>query len=86
MGVSVSRLQSALSSLLSWGKDKEVRILMVGLDSAGKVSWASGAKRATERASGWVGERVGWASGLVGLNRTRWGGGGGSTGEWNRGS
>jgi len=38
MGVSVSRLQSALSSLLSWGKDKEVRILMVGLDSAGKVS------------------------------------------------
>jgi hypothetical protein len=38
MGVSVSRLYSALTSLSFWGKDKEVRILMVGLDSAGKVS------------------------------------------------
>jgi len=41
MGVSVSRLYSALSSLAFWGKDKEVRILMVGLDSAGKVSKTS---------------------------------------------
>jgi hypothetical protein len=37
MGLSLSRIYSSLSSLAFWGKDKEVRILMVGLDSAGKV-------------------------------------------------
>ena len=37
MGLSVSSLFSSLSSLLSWSKDKDVRILMLGLDSAGKV-------------------------------------------------
>ncbi|CAK9780504.1 unnamed protein product [Cutaneotrichosporon oleaginosum] len=37
MGLSLSRIYTSLSSLAFWGKDKEVRILMVGLDSAGKV-------------------------------------------------
>ena len=37
MGLSVSSLVSSFSSLLSWSKDKDVRILMLGLDSAGKV-------------------------------------------------
>lgn len=40
MGLSLSRIYGSLSSLAFWGKDKEVRILMVGLDSAGKVSCA----------------------------------------------
>ncbi|ODO05126.1 arf/Sar family protein [Cryptococcus wingfieldii CBS 7118] len=38
MGLSLSRVYSSLSSLAFWGKDKEVRILMVGLDSAGKTT------------------------------------------------
>lgn len=38
MGLSLSRLYSSLGALARWGKEKEVRILMVGLDSAGKVS------------------------------------------------
>ncbi|KAI0303172.1 P-loop containing nucleoside triphosphate hydrolase protein [Russula brevipes] len=38
MGLSVSSLLGSLSSLLSWGKDKDVRILMLGLDSAGKTT------------------------------------------------
>src|SRR6267154_930657 len=38
MGLSVSSLVSSFSSLLNWSKDKDVRILMLGLDSAGKVS------------------------------------------------
>src|SRR6266478_1553273 len=38
MGLSVSSLLSSFSSLLNWSKDKDVRILMLGLDSAGKVS------------------------------------------------
>jgi hypothetical protein len=38
MGLSVSSFVSSLSSLLNWSKDKDVRILMLGLDSAGKVS------------------------------------------------
>ena len=38
MGLSVSSLLGSLSSLLNWSKDKDVRILMLGLDSAGKVS------------------------------------------------
>lgn len=38
MGLSLSRVYQSLSSLAFWGKDKEVRILMVGLDSAGKTT------------------------------------------------
>ncbi len=38
MGLSVSSLFDSLASLLNWSKDKDVRILMLGLDSAGKVS------------------------------------------------
>ena len=38
MGLSVSTLFGSFSSLLNWSKDKDVRILMLGLDSAGKVS------------------------------------------------
>ena len=38
MGLSFSRVYQSLSSLAFWGKDKEVRILMVGLDSAGKTT------------------------------------------------
>jgi hypothetical protein len=37
MGLSISTLFSSLASLVRWGKDKDVRILMLGLDSAGKV-------------------------------------------------
>jgi adenylylsulfate kinase-like enzyme len=38
MGLSLSRFYNSLASLSIWGKDKEVRILMVGLDSAGKTT------------------------------------------------
>ncbi|KAH9999389.1 ADP-ribosylation factor family-domain-containing protein [Russula vinacea] len=38
MGLSVSSLLGSLSSLLNWSKDKDVRILMLGLDSAGKTT------------------------------------------------
>ncbi|KAJ1311025.1 hypothetical protein OPQ81_009531 [Rhizoctonia solani] len=38
MGVTLSSIFSSLSSLASWGKEKDVRILMVGLDSAGKTT------------------------------------------------
>ncbi|KAI0307386.1 ARF/SAR [Multifurca ochricompacta] len=38
MGLSVSSLFSSLSSLLNFSKDKDVRILMLGLDSAGKTT------------------------------------------------
>jgi len=38
MGLSLSSLYTSLSSLLSWSKDKDVRILMLGLDSAGKTT------------------------------------------------
>jgi hypothetical protein len=38
MGLSLSSLLGSLSSLINLNKDKDVRILMLGLDSAGKVS------------------------------------------------
>nr|GAT53910.1 small monomeric GTPase [Mycena chlorophos]GAT53911.1 small monomeric GTPase [Mycena chlorophos] len=38
MGLSISSLFSSLSSLVRWSKDQEVRILMLGLDSAGKTT------------------------------------------------
>ena len=38
MGLSISSLFTSLSSLVRWSKDQDVRILMLGLDSAGKVS------------------------------------------------
>ncbi|QRV76404.1 ADP-ribosylation factor family [Ceratobasidium sp. AG-Ba] len=38
MGVTLSSIFTSLSSLASWGKEKDVRILMVGLDSAGKTT------------------------------------------------
>ena len=38
MGLSLSRVYQSLTALSFWGKDKEVRILMVGLDSAGKTT------------------------------------------------
>lgn len=37
MGLSLSTLLSSLTSLVRWSKDQDVRILMLGLDSAGKV-------------------------------------------------
>lgn len=37
MGLSFSSLFSSLSSLVRWSKEQDVRILMLGLDSAGKV-------------------------------------------------
>ncbi|KAK7061470.1 small monomeric GTPase [Favolaschia claudopus] len=37
MGLSISSLFSSLSSLVRWSKDQDVRILMLGLDSAGKI-------------------------------------------------
>jgi hypothetical protein len=37
MGLSISTLFNSLASLVRWSKDQDVRILMLGLDSAGKV-------------------------------------------------
>jgi len=38
MGATLSSLYSSLSSLASWSKNKELRILILGLDSAGKTT------------------------------------------------
>ncbi|GAW10172.1 small monomeric GTPase [Lentinula edodes] len=38
MGLSISSLFSSLGSLVRWSKDQDVRILMLGLDSAGKTT------------------------------------------------
>ncbi|KAG8930801.1 Arf GTPase arf1 [Tulasnella sp. 419] len=38
MGLAISSLFTSLTSLASWGKEKDVRILMLGLDSAGKTT------------------------------------------------
>ncbi|KAL5508369.1 hypothetical protein ACEPAF_6869 [Sanghuangporus sanghuang] len=38
MGLTVSSLVSSLASLVGWKKDQDVRILMLGLDSAGKTT------------------------------------------------
>ncbi|KAI0663116.1 ADP-ribosylation factor family-domain-containing protein [Cubamyces menziesii] len=38
MGLSFSSLVSTLSSLVRWSKDQDVRILMLGLDAAGKTT------------------------------------------------
>jgi len=38
MGLSLSSLFNSLSSLVRWSKDQDVRILMLGLDSAGKTT------------------------------------------------
>jgi GTPase SAR1 family protein len=38
MGLSFSSLMTSVLSLVSWSKDKDVRILMLGLDSAGKTT------------------------------------------------
>ncbi|RDB23190.1 ADP-ribosylation factor 3 [Hypsizygus marmoreus] len=38
MGLTISSLFSSLSSLVRWSKDQDVRILMLGLDSAGKTT------------------------------------------------
>ncbi|KAH8113388.1 ARF SAR [Phellopilus nigrolimitatus] len=38
MGLSISSLFSSLTSLIRWSKDQDVRILMLGLDSAGKTT------------------------------------------------
>ncbi|EPT02836.1 ARF/SAR protein [Fomitopsis schrenkii] len=38
MGLSLSSLFSSLSSLIRWSKEQDVRILMLGLDSAGKTT------------------------------------------------
>jgi hypothetical protein len=37
MGLTISSLFQSLSSLVRWSKEQDVRILMLGLDSAGKV-------------------------------------------------
>lgn len=37
MGLTISSLFTSLSSLVRWSKDQDVRILMLGLDAAGKV-------------------------------------------------
>ena len=37
MGLTFSSVLNTLSSLTRWTKEKDVRILMLGLDSAGKV-------------------------------------------------
>jgi len=38
MGLTFSTLFDSLASLTQWRKDKDVRILMVGLDAAGKTT------------------------------------------------
>lgn len=40
MGLTFSSFVSSLSSLVRWSKEQDVRILMLGLDSAGKVRHA----------------------------------------------
>ncbi|TFY53511.1 hypothetical protein EVJ58_g9417 [Rhodofomes roseus] len=43
MGLSFSSLFSSLASLVRWSKEQDVRILMLGLDSAGKATdWGGG--------------------------------------------
>jgi hypothetical protein len=37
MGLTLSSIFSSITSLVRWNKDQDVRILMLGLDSAGKV-------------------------------------------------
>lgn len=37
MGLTFSSLFQSLGQLIRWSKDQDVRILMLGLDSAGKV-------------------------------------------------
>ena len=37
MGLTFSTFFQSLTSLVRWSKDQDVRILMLGLDSAGKV-------------------------------------------------
>jgi hypothetical protein len=37
MGLTFSNLFGTLGSLVRWSKDQDVRILMLGLDSAGKA-------------------------------------------------
>ena len=37
MGLTFSSFFEALTSLARWSKEQDVRILMLGLDSAGKV-------------------------------------------------
>lgn len=41
MGLTFSSLLNSFTSLVRWSKDQDVRILMLGLDSAGKVCWIS---------------------------------------------
>ena len=41
MGLTFSSIFDTLSSLTRWTKEKDVRILMLGLDSAGKVRLAN---------------------------------------------
>jgi len=38
MGLTISSIFSSLTSLASWGKESDLRILMLGLDSAGKTT------------------------------------------------
>lgn len=38
MGVTFSSIFDSLGSLAFWGKNQDVRILMLGLDSAGKTT------------------------------------------------
>lgn len=38
MGLSLSSLFNSLASLVNWSKEQDVRILMLGLDSAGKTT------------------------------------------------
>jgi len=40
MGLTFSSILDSLSSFTRWTKEKDVRILMLGLDSAGKVRTA----------------------------------------------
>jgi hypothetical protein len=40
MGLSLSSLFTSLYTLVRWSKDQDVRILMLGLDSAGKVAFS----------------------------------------------
>jgi ADP-ribosylation factor-like protein 1 len=41
MGLTLSSFFQSMASLVRWSKDQDVRILMLGLDSAGKVSLLS---------------------------------------------
>lgn len=51
MGLTFSSLLNSFASLVRWSKDQDIRILMLGLDSAGKVGSMNWHRSATSYVS-----------------------------------